>query len=175
MSRIYGTGILKSIGIALKNFARPPITLQYPHEKWELPERSRWAVAPKFDAEGNPKCRACMACVRTCPDFVLALDSTTDPETKVKHINTFNYQVGACMLCGLCVEACPFDALEMSHEYELARISPDELAYNLLSDVDAASAPKRDAAPAAKPAPAAEAASAAPEAPPATSAEEGAE
>ena len=29
------------------------------------------------------------------------------------------------MMCGLCVEACPFDAIEMSHDYELARIDPD--------------------------------------------------
>jgi formate hydrogenlyase subunit 6/NADH:ubiquinone oxidoreductase subunit I len=135
------------MAIAFKNFARPPITLQYPHEKMELPERSRWAVAPKFDAEGNPKCRACLACVRACPDFVLALEATTDPETKVKHIESFNYQLGACMLCGLCVEACPFDALEMSHDYELARIDASELAYDLLANVDAAMPPKRDAAP----------------------------
>ena len=159
MTRIYGTGILRSMLLAFRNFFRKPITLQYPHEKMELPERSRWAVAPKYDAEGNPKCRACMTCVRTCPDYVLALDFTTDPETKVKHIVDFSYQLGACMLCGLCVESCPFDAIEMSHNYELARTNPGELQYDLLHDIDAAQAPKRDAAPAAA-APAAAAGSA---------------
>ena len=163
MSRIYGTGMLKSMGIAFKNFFRPAITLQYPHEKMELPERSRWAVTPKYDAEGAPKCRACMTCVRTCPDFVLALDFTTDPETKAKHIVEFNYQLGACMLCGLCVESCPFDAIEMSHNYELARTRPQDLYYNLLADVAAATAPKREPAdtPAPKPTPAATAPAAA--------------
>ena len=27
---------------------------------------------------------------------------------------------GRCVFCGLCVDACPFDALVMSNEYELA-------------------------------------------------------
>ena len=143
MTRIYGTGVLRSMVIAFTNFLRPPITMQYPHEKWELPKRARWAVAPLYDEAGAPKCRACMACVRACPDFVLALEVDTDPETKDKQIVSFSYQVGACMMCGLCVEACPWDALEMSHEYELARIAPDPLEYDLLANVPAAKAPKR--------------------------------
>ncbi len=151
MSRIYGTGILKSMGIAFKNFFRQPITLQYPHEKMELPERSRGAVVATFDDEGNPKCRACLACVRACPDFVLQMDLTTDPETKAKHIDEFTYEVAACMFCGLCVETCPFDALAMSNEYELSRTNTEPLQYSLLSDVAAAVPPKRD--PADRPAP----------------------
>ena len=148
MSRIYGMGVLKSMAIAFKNFMRPPITLQYPRDKWQLPERARWAVAPLYDEAGAPKCRACMICVNTCPDYILALEFTTDPDTKAKHIVEFTYQVGACMMCGLCVEACPYDAIEMSHEYELAQISPDKLEYDLLRDIPAASAPKRtEAAP----------------------------
>jgi NADH-quinone oxidoreductase subunit I len=146
MSRIYGTGILKSIGIAFKNFFRPPITLQYPHEKMELPERSRGAVYAVVDEEGNPKCRACLACVRACPDFVLQMEITTDPETKTKHIDDFHYEVAACMFCRLCVETCPFDALEMSNDYELARTSGESLRYSLLRDVPAAVPPRREPA-----------------------------
>jgi formate hydrogenlyase subunit 6/NADH:ubiquinone oxidoreductase subunit I len=53
------------------------------------------------------------------------------------------------MMCGLCVEACPFDAIEMSHDYELARRSAADLAYDLLTDTPAA-VPKRDKPVAAK-------------------------
>ena len=150
--RIYGTGILNSMRIAYRNMLRKPITVQYPHERVELPERSRWAVAIKYDEHGEMKCTGCLACERACPDFVIDMQMTT-AEDRSKHIDHYRYEIGACMMCGLCVEACPFDAIEMSHEYELARIDPATLTIDLLTDVDAV-APKRKppAAPPAEPA-----------------------
>ena len=142
--RIWGTGILKGMWISIRNMARGPITVQYPKEKLVLPERARWAVAMKLDEEGCHKCTACMACEKACPDFIIKIDSTTG-EDRSKHIDAWNYEIGACMMCGLCVEACPFDAIKMSHDYELARFNPEELCVKLLEDTDAAK-PKRKAA-----------------------------
>ncbi len=36
---------------------------------------------------------------------------------------------GRCVMCGLCVDACPFQALEMTSEFELSAISRRELIY----------------------------------------------
>jgi NADH-quinone oxidoreductase subunit I len=127
-----------------KNFARGPVTLQYPDELQELSERSRGAVAVLFAEDGTPKCTACTNCVRACPDEVLSLEVETDEE-KNKHIVHFGYELGACMFCGLCVEACPFAALEMSHEYELAVSDTARLERVLLADIPAASAKKKKA------------------------------
>ena len=77
--KIWGMGILNGLRITMLNMLRGPITVQYPKEKVVLPERSRWAVAPKYDEAGIPKCTACGTCVKTCPDYVLSLDVTTDP------------------------------------------------------------------------------------------------
>jgi NADH-quinone oxidoreductase subunit I len=139
--RIYGSGILKSMRIAFRNFMRPPITVQYPHEKVELPERSRWAVALKLNDDGSHRCTACMACERACPDHIIRIDVTTS-EDRSKLINHWHYEIGACMMCGLCVEACPFSAVEMSHAYELATTNPLDLNTELITDSPAA-APKR--------------------------------
>ena len=135
---MWGSGIIKGFAITMRNMFRGPITVMYPEQKLTLPERARWAVAHKFDAEGRPKCTACLICENECPDHVLRIDvSKTD--TGGKHIDRYVYEVGACMMCGLCVEACPFDAIEMSHEYELATRDSHELVRVLLRDVDAAS------------------------------------
>lgn len=142
---MWGTGLLNGLRITMRNMFRGPITVKYPYEKLELPQRARWAVAPKYDEAGDPKCTACMTCVRQCPDYILDLEFTT-AEDKSKHIEHFRYEVGACMMCGLCVESCPFDAIEMSHDYELAVTDPDLLVYDLLTDVDAASTRKARAA-----------------------------
>lgn len=150
---MWGLGIIKGFGITIKNMFRPVITVQYPEQKLELPERSRWAVHHKFNEDGSPKCTACLICVKECPDDVLRLVSSPK-EGGGKHIDAYVYEVGACMMCGLCVAACPFDAIEMSHEYELATRDHDDLVRVLLRDVDAAGprrAPREDA-----PAPAAE-------------------
>jgi len=137
-----GFGIFKAIKIALTNLFRPHIVIEYPWKKYELPPRARFAVEIKYDEVGLHKCRACMICQNTCPDFIIDIDVTT-AEDRSKHINRFEYQMGACMMCGLCVEACPFDAIKMGHEYELAHVGADGLSIDLLKDVPAAVAPPR--------------------------------
>jgi len=136
---MWGAGLINGLRITMRNMLRGPITVMYPYEKLELPERSRWAVRSKYFEDGDPRCTACMACVRSCPDHILDLEVTT-AEDKSKHIDRFSYEVGACMMCGLCVETCPFDAIEMSHDYELAVTDAPLLSEDLLADVDAASA-----------------------------------
>ena len=155
MNRIYGTGILKSMRIAFRNFVRKPITVQYPHERVKLPERARWAVAMKPDENGDHKCTGCIACERACPDYIIQIELTT-AEDRSKHIDHWRYEIGACMMCGLCVEACPYDAILMSQNYELARTDPSTLSIELLTDVPAVAikrrTPEPGTAPAAKPA-----------------------
>lgn len=145
----FGLGLFKSMGIAYKNLFRKKITVQYPHERLEIPERARWAVEHKFYEDGMPKCTACGICERACPDFVIKISSYKGDEG-AKRIGSYRYAIGACMMCGLCVEACPFDAIQMGKNYELARFNPDELMVNLLEDVPAADPKARAAAEKAK-------------------------
>ena len=139
--RIWGTGILNGFRITMRNWMRGPITVQYPEQRLELPERARWTVTPKFNDDGTPKCTACLICEKECPDHVLRLD-ISKLENGAKHIDKYVYEVGACMMCGLCTAACPFDAIYMSHEYELASADPADLTRVLLEDVDAYVRPK---------------------------------
>ena len=139
--KIWGTGILKGFRITMRNWMRGPITVHYPEQRLELPERARWTVTPKYNEDGTPKCTACMICEKECPDHVLRLDVSKN-EDGTKHIDKYVYEVGACMMCGLCTAACPFDAIYMSHEYELASRDASDLSRVLLEDVDAYVKPK---------------------------------
>jgi NADH-quinone oxidoreductase subunit I len=138
---MWGSGLLNGLRITMRNMMRGPITVQYPYELLDLPERARWAVEPILDEDGQHKCTACLNCVKVCPDHILDLDVTT-AEDKSKHINSFSYELGACMMCGLCVEACPFSAIKMGQDYELAVTDVDELVTMLLEDTPAVSARK---------------------------------
>jgi NADH-quinone oxidoreductase subunit I len=56
---------------------------------------------------------------------------TTDPVTgkPVPAPAEFAIDVDICMNCGLCAEYCPFDAIKMDHDYEIA--SYDRLKDNI--------------------------------------------
>jgi formate hydrogenlyase subunit 6/NADH:ubiquinone oxidoreductase subunit I len=38
-----------------------------------------------------------------------------------KIVGEFEINLGRCILCGICVDVCNFDAIEMSHEHELSK------------------------------------------------------
>ena len=50
------------------------------------------------------------------------MTQATDPTTgkPVPAVAEFMIEYDACMSCGLCAEVCPFDAIKMDHEFELA-------------------------------------------------------
>jgi NADH-quinone oxidoreductase subunit I len=65
-------------------------------------------------------CTSCMICVQECPTWCITLDShqeqVSEPGARrprtVAVLDRFTIDFGLCMYCGICVEACPFDALE---------------------------------------------------------------
>jgi NADH-quinone oxidoreductase subunit I len=141
---MWGKGFLQGLRITMRNFFRGPITLKYPEEKRILAERSRWALAQNVHENGRPKCTACTICVGACPDGIITLDWHKTEEGG-KHIDRYEWEMGACMFCGLCVEACPFGAIRMSHDYELTQWDRNKLSRTLLFDVPAHD-PKKAAA-----------------------------
>jgi NADH-quinone oxidoreductase subunit I len=65
-------------------------------------------------------CTSCMLCVRECPTWCITLESHTEEVSepgarrplKVNVLDDFAIDYGLCMYCGICVDVCPFDALE---------------------------------------------------------------
>ncbi|MGC4050857.1 MAG: 4Fe-4S binding protein [Paludibaculum sp.] len=49
--------------------------------------------------------------------------SERNQEAKRKDLITFTYDTSRCMFCGLCEDACPVDALELTQDFELASYS----------------------------------------------------
>ena len=41
-------------------------------------------------------------------------------EDRKKKLTTFTYDTSRCMFCGLCEDACPVDALELTQDFEIA-------------------------------------------------------
>jgi NADH-quinone oxidoreductase subunit I len=101
-------------------------TIQYPEEKIPVPEEFRFVPFLVYDEEldGTKKirCTACGICTKVCPPQCIWIERSNNPDTG-KAISTptqYFIDIDMCMNCGFCAEYCPFDAIRMDHEYELA-------------------------------------------------------
>lgn len=111
------------------------ITLQYPKERWPMPERSRGVVALTTDPESSKlKCIACAMCVRTCPTAAINMVPETDEKgKKQRYPKVFEVDQGICIFCGLCQEVCPVKekAIKFVNQYEFSTYTKQELIYNM--------------------------------------------
>lgn len=57
----------------------------------------------------------------------------TDEETgkKKRHLVDYQYDLGDCMFCQLCVNACNFDAIRFTNDFENAVFNRDSLKLHL--------------------------------------------
>ncbi len=118
---------LKGLATTLRWLGKKPITAQYPDQHLPVQKRYMGFPALLWDETGDePFCTGCMVCVRECPTQCMTAVMHDNPKFtdgtshRRKIIETFEINLNRCILCGICVEVCAFDAIEMSHEHELA-------------------------------------------------------
>ncbi|UCD62988.1 MAG: NADH-quinone oxidoreductase subunit I [Candidatus Zixiibacteriota bacterium] len=150
--------LIRGMGITGKHLGRHAVTLQYPEEKWPMPERSRGIVVLLSDKEtGELNCTACMLCMRACPTAAIFIDAPRG-EDKKRRLKVFNVDHGICCFCGLCEEACNFTAIKMAGKYEFSTENKEDLLWDMhkLQEVgrDVPYEPKPKKKPAPKPPPA---------------------
>jgi NADH-quinone oxidoreductase subunit I len=62
-------------------------------------------------------------CAVACPENLIVVGSVRNEQTRRKELTFFTYDLSRCMFCGLCEDACPVDALELTQDFELANYS----------------------------------------------------
>ena len=75
-----------------------------------------------WDTQKNEdRCTACGICAKVCPPQCIWIVRDSDENGKpVTRPAEFYIDAAVCMSCSFCVEFCPFDAIKMNHDYELA-------------------------------------------------------
>ena len=68
------------------------------------------------------RCTGCASCAKYCPLGIIEIVTTRSGEDiqegQKYGLEVFDIDIGRCMFCGLCVEACPYDALHMGSGFE---------------------------------------------------------
>src|SRR5881409_986544 len=65
--RLYLPALIGGLKVTLRHFFRRKVTMQYPEEKWVVPEGYRGAPYLVKDQDGNTKCVSCQLCEFVCP------------------------------------------------------------------------------------------------------------
>ncbi len=136
---MYGFGLLKGLRMTMRHFFKPPVTVQFPEEVRDFPARARTSLL-WFDE----RCTGCSTCAQACPDGCILV--ATEPREDGS-LNKVRYEIDfrICMYCGLCTEACPYEAIQpggtftdavywfddMYHDkYELTKLAHEHLSKN---------------------------------------------
>lgn len=90
------------------------VTIMYPEVKRPPAPRSRTRHRLMKRADGSPRCVACMMCETVCPARCIYIVAEEHPDSTIeKRPASFDIDLGKCVYCGFCVEACPEDAIRM--------------------------------------------------------------
>ena len=148
----------------LKNKEDLVATLQYPNEKWPIPDRnigynnSEYNVIRSRLHVDMDDCIGCLQCERACPVDCIKIDTIKPPKdsefdcgitsmgTKKKLVvPRFTIDMSECMYCNLCVYPCPEECIYMvggpnedKHEidYEFSKYSRDGLIFEFANATD---------------------------------------
>ena len=104
------------------------VTLQYPEERWEIPERFRG-----FLHNDIKTCTSCTMCVKVCPVDCISLEAVRGADKKMV-LASYEINIGRCMYCGLCVEVCPPKSLKHTGGYEMASVERGELILHFVKE-----------------------------------------
>ena len=83
----------------------------------------------------DQRCTGCASCAKYCPLGIIKIVTNTSGVNKQEgqsyDIEVFDIDIGRCMFCGLCVEACPYDALHMGSGFEESQYQRSNLIIDI--------------------------------------------
>lgn len=103
------------------------VTTRYPRAHEAMPDAFRGR--PVLDIARCQADQGCTACARVCLPGALKVTSVVTEGQTAQAVTEEQLVLdyGRCVMCGLCVSACPVQALSMTTDYELATTTSADL------------------------------------------------
>ncbi|MGD0615954.1 MAG: NADH-quinone oxidoreductase subunit I [Verrucomicrobiota bacterium] len=134
--RLYLPAMIGGFQVTLRHFFKKKVTLQYPEEKWVVPEGYRGAPYLVRDQDGDTKCVSCQLCEFVCPPKAIRITPpgpagpAADRPNAEKIPLEFEINMLRCIFCGFCQEVCPEEAIFLMSDYSLTGRSRQEMIYD---------------------------------------------
>ncbi len=128
--------LLTGMDVTAGEFITPKVTEQYPENRktQHISERHRGTLVMLKDENGKDKCTACTLCEKSCPNGTIKITSatvTTAEGKKKKLLLDYQYDLGDCMFCQLCTNACNFGAIAFVKDFENSVFNRNSLVQHL--------------------------------------------
>ena len=127
------TELAKGLRVTLSQMFRARITTEYPKEHRVKPQRFHGRHVLNRYPDGMEKCIGCELCAEPAR---LAASTCAGPTTPRGAVSPgercgYIYEINMlrCIFCGLCVEACPTEAITMSQLFEMSTTNRDDAIY----------------------------------------------
>src|SRR5579872_927635 len=120
--KLYFPAIAKGMGITLRHFFKPKVTIQYPEQKREFSPVFRGRNILMRDENGAERCTACGLCALACPAEAITMTAAERKagEEKLyreeKYASVYEINMLRCIFCGLCEDACPKEAIFLTED-----------------------------------------------------------
>lgn len=125
---MYGSGLVKGLGVTFKHWFSREFTEQYPEDRPNLPPATHYFF--NFDKEA---CICCNMCVTACPNKVITLTCEKNEDNKRVCVG-YKMELSYCLMCGLCTDICPTHALTNAPTFELGIYHRENSDYEFTSD-----------------------------------------
>jgi NADH-quinone oxidoreductase subunit I len=128
--------------VTMKEYFTAKSTEQYPENRkttLHVSARHRGRLVFNRNEDGSYKCVACTMCEKACPNGTIKITSemVEDPATgrKKRQLLDYQYDLGDCMFCQLCTNACNFDAIRFVNDFENSTFDREKLVLHLDKEV----------------------------------------
>ena len=130
--RTYLPQIVRGLMTTMKHLVAPPVTLEYPEQRPEIPPGYRGVPTLVKDPNGREKCVSCQLCEFVCPPKAIRItpgEIASDASTAhvEKAPQAFDIDMLRCIYCGLCQEVCPEEAIWLQNQYSMSGYTREEM------------------------------------------------
>lgn len=132
--KTYLPQIVNGLKITMQNMLKPPVTLEYPEERPDIPPGYRGVPTLVKDPNGRTKCVSCQLCEFVCPPRAIRITPGEIPlEASDAHVEKapkeFEINMLRCIYCGFCQEVCPEEAIFLQDVFSLSGYTREEMVF----------------------------------------------